>query len=50
MEGITDEDYMHVERVCKDFGKKNLGEYYDLYLKSDILLSLKFLKTLEKCV
>ena len=38
MEDITDADYMHVKRVCKDYEIKNLGEYYDLYLKSDTLL------------
>ena len=38
MEGITDADYMHAKRVCKDFEIKNLGEYHDLYLKSDTLL------------
>ena len=30
MEDITDGDYMHGKRVCKDFKIKNLGEYYDL--------------------
>ena len=34
---ITDADYMHEKRVCKDFELKNLDEYYDLYLKSDTL-------------
>ena len=38
LEDITDADYMHVKRVCKDFEMKNLGEYHDLYLKSDTLL------------
>ena len=32
-EDITDVDYMHAERVCKDFKIQNLGEYHDLYLK-----------------
>ena len=31
-------DYMHEKRVCEDFEIKNLGEYYDLYLKSNALL------------
>ena len=29
MEDITDADYMHAKKVCKDFGIKNLGEYHD---------------------
>ena len=38
MEDITDEDYVHEKRVCKDFEIKNLGEYHDFYLKRDRLL------------
>ena len=38
MEDITDADYKHTERVCKDFKIKNMGECHDLYLKSDTLL------------
>ena len=38
MEDITDADYMHAKRVCKGFEIKKLGEYHDLYLKSDTLL------------
>ena len=37
MKYITDADYMHTKRVCKDLKIKTLGEY-DLYLKSDTLL------------
>ena len=29
---------MHGKKVCKDFEVKNLGEYCDLYLKSNVLL------------
>ena len=43
-----DADYIHTKRVCKDFEIKNLGEYHNLYLKSDkLLLPNVFLKTLE---
>ena len=38
MEDITDADYVHGKRVCKDFEIKNVGEYHDFYLKSDTLL------------
>ena len=38
MEDIADADYMHAKRVCKDLEIKNLGEYHDLYLRSDTLL------------
>ena len=35
---ITDVDYAHGKRVCKDFKITSLGEYYDLYVQSDTLL------------
>ena len=38
LEDITDADYMHAKRVCKDFEIKHLGRYHDLYPKSDVLL------------
>ena len=36
--GITDKEYEHAERIWKEFEIKKLGEYHDLYLKSDVLL------------
>ena len=50
MEEITNSDYNRAKRVCKNFEVKNLGEYYDLYLKSTILLLGNVFETLEKCV
>ena len=38
MEDITDADWAHTKRVCKDFEIKDLGEYHDLYVQSDTLL------------
>ena len=38
MEDITDADYGHAKRVCKDFEIKNLEEYHNLYVQSDTLL------------
>ena len=38
MEDITDADYAHVKRICKDFEIKNWGEYHDLCVQSNTLL------------
>ena len=38
MEDITDADYTHAKRVCKDFEIKHLGEYHDLQVQSNTLL------------
>ena len=37
-EHITDEQYTHAQNVCRTFKLNNMGEYHNLYLKSDILL------------
>ena len=50
VEEIIDADYMHGERVCKDFEIKNVSEYHDLYLKSDALLLADVFENFRKCI
>ena len=35
---ITDKEYKHAQDIWEKFGINNLGEYHDLYLKTDVLL------------
>ena len=50
MEHITDEDYAHAKRVCKDFEIKNSGEYYDFYVQSDTFLLTCVFENLKYCL
>ena len=38
VEDINDCDYDFYKEICSRFNIKTLGEYHDLYLKSDVLL------------
>ena len=38
MEDISDIGYRHANNVFKRFKLENLGDYHDLYVKSDTLL------------
>ena len=48
MSGVSDQDYEHACRVWSDFGIRNLGEYHDLYLKTDIILLANVFEAFRK--
>ena len=51
MSGISDDDYEHTKKVWEEFDIRNLGEYHNLYLKTDvILLSNVFEKFRDVCL
>ena len=38
MSSISEKDYQHAQRVWKEFGIRDLGDYHDLYLRTDVVL------------
>ena len=47
-EGIRDEQYTHAQNVWDIFKLRNMGEYHDLYLTSDILLLADIFENFRK--
>ena len=46
--GISNEDYTHAQQVWKAFGCTNLGDYSNLYCRTDVLLLADVFATFRK--
>ena len=38
MSGISEKDHSHACKVWNEFGLKNIGDYHDLYLETDVII------------
>ena len=48
MSGISEKDHSHVCKVWNEFGLKNMGDYHDLYLETDVLLLANVFESFRK--
>ena len=51
LEDLSDKDYLHAQKVWKEFEIRNLGEYHELYVQTGtLLLSDVYEKFRDKCI
>ena len=48
MSGISVKDYQHACKVWNEFGLKNMGDYHDLYLETDVILLANVFESFRK--
>ena len=44
---ISEEDYQHAKKVWEEFGICDLGDYHDLYLRTDVVLLANMYRALR---
>ena len=48
MSGISEKDHSHACKVWNEFGLKNMGDYHDLYLETDVILLANIFESFRK--
>ena len=48
MSGISEKDHQHACKVWNKFGLKNMGDYHDLYLETDVILLTNVFESFRK--
>ena len=48
MSGVSNQDYEPACKVWSEFGIKNLGEYHDLYLRTNVILLANVFEAFRK--
>ena len=48
MSGISEKDHSHACKVWNEFDLKNMGDYHDLYLKTDVILLANVFESFRK--
>ena len=47
MSGVSDSDYEHTCSIWREFKIRNIGEYHDLYLRTDVVLLANVFKSFK---
>ena len=46
--GVSDQEYEHACKVWRDFKIRNMGEYHNLYLRTDVILLPNIIEAFRK--